>query len=116
MDAFTVISALVASYFILRAVHSYKQYRRAKTEEAEAEARAKREARPPAPCGDDETHYQWTEQLNWPCPICAAQAGIAARRIERQKLAEAVAKEVVTRLHAEATVTVSESTVDRDQP
>lgn len=26
--------------------------------------------RPPAPCGDDETHYYWTEEEGYPCPKC----------------------------------------------
>lgn len=52
------------------------------------------EPRPPAPCGDDDTHYFWTEGEGWPCPRCARIRDDKRKDAETRKLAKCIAQEL----------------------
>jgi hypothetical protein len=52
---------------------------------------------PPAPCGEQETHYEWAKLIGMSCPACVAI------RNQREKDAEmdALADKIVARLRKE---------------
>lgn len=59
--------------------------------------KAVKEPRPPAPCGNDKTHYYWRD-MDWPCPICRGIAKAAEDEAKEnhyiEKLATAIAQKL----------------------
>lgn len=60
---------------------------------------------PPAPCGQQTTHWQWELVDGMPCPVCVANRRHAEKQAEQKNLAKMIADEVVRQLsdHPSAT-------------
>lgn len=54
---------------------------------------------PPAPCGHQETHYEWTKLEGVSCPACLAQADHRVKDIEMDRLADKIADRLKPFLH-----------------
>ena len=52
-----------------------------------------------APCGNDETHYHWTEVEGWPCPACSGQAIRKKELKEDERRAKLLAKCIAEELN-----------------
>lgn len=55
--------------------------------------------KPPAPCGDQKTHYYWTEIEGWKCPCCAAIEKQQREQKERELLANMIADAVIAKMN-----------------
>lgn len=50
---------------------------------------------PPAPCGEQTEHYEWTEIMGMACPVCAVQKAKREQEHYMEQLADKIAKRVL---------------------
>ncbi len=61
---------------------------------SERKRRHAEERKKPAPCGDDETHYHWEHDMDFPCPACCAAERLERERAEERRKARVLANEI----------------------
>lgn len=57
---------------------------------------------PPAPCGNQYGHYEWTHAIEYACPHCAGIANLKKRDADETRMADLIANAVAKRLKERA--------------